>query len=101
MMAQAGRSTPPAMALNIPQTMRAAQCTDYGEKLEDILAVQDGVPTPQIGDKPPSGFKNGMLVRVLSVALAPGDARVMSGKTREFQGEVLLLYHFVSFAKRS
>lgn len=67
--------------------MRAAQATGYGENANQILTVQDEVATPRIGDKPPAGFKNAMLVRVLAVALAPGDVRVMSGKTREFQGE--------------
>ncbi|KAL9181083.1 hypothetical protein ACHAXT_009888 [Thalassiosira profunda] len=69
--------------------MRAARCTDYSDTtFEDVLTVEENVETPKLGDEPPSGFKarDAMLVRVLSVALAPGDVRVMSGLTREFQG---------------
>mmetsp|Transcript_6714 Transcript_6714/g.16531 ORF Transcript_6714/g.16531 Transcript_6714/m.16531 type:complete len:386 (-) Transcript_6714:121-1278(-) len=74
-------------AFNIPPKIRAATCTNYGEDVDDVLSVQDNaVATPRIGDQPPAGFKNAMLIRVLAVALAPGDVRVMSGKTREFQG---------------
>ena len=86
-MVQADQSHSTQAAFNIPQTMRAAVCTDYGDNFDGILSVYDDVATPQIGDTPPAGFKNGLLVRVLAVALAPGDVRVMSGKTREFQGE--------------
>eukprot|EP00571_Detonula_confervacea_P003823 CAMPEP_0172322034 /NCGR_PEP_ID=MMETSP1058-20130122/44835_1 /TAXON_ID=83371 /ORGANISM="Detonula confervacea, Strain CCMP 353" /LENGTH=376 /DNA_ID=CAMNT_0013037669 /DNA_START=21 /DNA_END=1151 /DNA_ORIENTATION=- len=73
--------------LNIRKSkIRAAQCTDYGDNVE-VLSVQDDiVATPRIEDKAPAGFQNVMLIRVLAVALAPGDIRVMSGKTREFQG---------------
>mmetsp|Transcript_8620 Transcript_8620/g.14642 ORF Transcript_8620/g.14642 Transcript_8620/m.14642 type:complete len:408 (-) Transcript_8620:387-1610(-) len=76
-------------SFQIPPKMRAAQCTDYGKDVEQILSVpQDAtVDTPRLGiDKPPAAFKNEMLIKVQAVALAPGDARVMSGKTREFQG---------------
>lgn len=71
----------------VPDIMRAAQCTSFSESFDEALAVLDGIATPRLAtDAPPSGFKNAMLVRVLAVALAPGDVRVMSGKTREFQG---------------
>lgn len=74
-------------SFHIPQVMRAAQCTSYGENINAILTVHDGIATPSLGsDAPPAGFRSAMLVRVLSVALAPGDCRVMSGMTREFQG---------------
>ena len=77
-------------AFNIPPKIRAAVATDYGDDFDNILSVQDdAVATPCIGDKPLAGFRNAVLVRVLAVALAPGDVRVMSGKTREFQGEKL------------
>jgi len=72
-------------AFSVPKMMRAAICTEYGDAFDDILTVQD-IPSPHIDDKPPAGFKNGMLIRVLAVSLAPGDVRVMSGKTKEFQG---------------
>eukprot|EP00579_Thalassiosira_antarctica_P026751 CAMPEP_0202020378 /NCGR_PEP_ID=MMETSP0905-20130828/44348_1 /ASSEMBLY_ACC=CAM_ASM_000554 /TAXON_ID=420261 /ORGANISM="Thalassiosira antarctica, Strain CCMP982" /LENGTH=373 /DNA_ID=CAMNT_0048581949 /DNA_START=93 /DNA_END=1214 /DNA_ORIENTATION=+ len=68
--------------------MRAALCTSYGENVDEVLSVQDDiVASPRLEiDKPPAGFPDAMLVRVLAVALSPGDVRVMSGKTREFQG---------------
>ncbi|KAL7542430.1 hypothetical protein ACHAXR_011771 [Thalassiosira sp. AJA248-18] len=67
--------------------MRAATCTDYSDNVDEVLSVQDNVfATPHLDDKPPGGFRNAILVRVLAVALSPGDVRVMSGKTREFQG---------------
>mmetsp|Transcript_1387 Transcript_1387/g.2967 ORF Transcript_1387/g.2967 Transcript_1387/m.2967 type:complete len:397 (+) Transcript_1387:86-1276(+) len=76
-----------------PEKMRAAQCTDYSENNNisyEVLSVQnDIVPTPRLGiDTPPSGFEdvNAMLIKVLAVSLAPGDVRVLSGKTRKFQG---------------
>jgi hypothetical protein len=65
--------------------MRAAQCTDYTpiNSYESVLTVKEAVITPNLeDDSPPAGFKNPMLVKVLSVALAPGDVRVMTGDTR-------------------
>ena len=74
-------------AFTIPPIMRAAQCTDFSDNADSVLSVQDDIATPRLDvDKPPSGFKNAMLVKVFAVALAPGDVRAMSGKTREFQG---------------
>lgn len=73
----------------LPDTMRAVQVKDYGSNFDDLISIRDDVATPLLGvDKPPSGFKDtdAMLIRVLAVALAPGDVRVMSGKTRKFQG---------------
>ena len=96
-MVQADQSHSTQAAFNIPQTMRAVVCTDYGDNFDGILSVQDDVATPQIGDTPPSGFKNGLLVRVLAVALAPGDVRAMSGKTREFQGEYVYVSLYILF----
>lgn len=73
-------------SFQIPPKMRAAQCTGYGDNVDQILSVLEH-DTPRLGaDKPPAAFKNEMLLKVLAVALAPGDARVISGKTREFQG---------------
>ena len=97
-MVQADQSHSTQAAFNIPQTMRAAVCTNYGDNFDGILSVQDDVATPQIGDTPPSGFKNGLLVRVLAVALAPGDVRAMSGKTREFQGEYVYVSLYILFS---
>ncbi|KAL7507577.1 hypothetical protein ACHAXN_005863 [Cyclotella atomus] len=75
--------------------MKAAQCSDYTSTntYESVLTVQESVPTPNLEyDTPPAGFKNPMLVRVLSVALAPGDVRVMTGDTRELQGPPSMPY---------
>ena len=72
---------------NIAPKMQAAICTTYGNNFDDILSIEDGIITPTLNDKPPSGFRNGVLIKVLSVTLAPGDVRVMSGKTKEFQGK--------------
>ena len=76
---------------NIAPKMQAAICTSYGNNFDDILSIQDDIASPTLDDKPPSGFKNGMLIKVLSVALAPGDVRVMSGKTKEFQGKIHMM----------
>lgn len=73
--------------------MKAAQCTDYTptNSYESVLTVEKSIPIPK-DHMPPAGFKNPMLVKVLSVALAPGDVRVMSGDTRELQGPPSLPY---------
>lgn len=84
-----------APSFSWPRTMKAAQCTDYTADgdYDTVISVQDGVLTPRLGeDDPPSGFRDPMLVRVLSVALAPGDCRVLSGKTRNLQGPPSLPY---------
>lgn len=47
---------------------------------------------PTLNDTPPAGFQNPMLVKILSVALAPGDVRVMTGDTRELQGPPSIPY---------
>ena len=72
-------------AFHAPKTMRAAQGKDYGD-IDEMISVQDGVKVPSLSDLPPKQRKHMMLVKVLSVALAPGDCRVLSGKTRELQG---------------
>jgi len=66
--------------------MRAAQGSDYGD-IDETITVQDGVPVPSLEEhNSRSKNKNNMLIRVLTVALAPGDVRVLSGETRELQG---------------
>jgi NADPH:quinone reductase-like Zn-dependent oxidoreductase len=74
--------------------MKATQCSGYTptNAYESVLTVQESVPTPILEDTPPAGFKNPMLVRILSVALAPGDVRVMTGDTRELQGPPSMPY---------
>ena len=84
----------------LPKKMKAAQVTSYGDAFEKILSVKDNVPVPRLDDpyEPTepihpmikSATKNDrkthMIIKVLAVALAPGDCRVMSGDTRIFQG---------------
>ena len=73
-----------AMSVNIPETMRAVQATDYGSI--DNLSVQDGVRVPRLSDLPPKKQKTSMVIQTHAVSLAPGDVRVLSGLTKEFQG---------------
>lgn len=66
--------------------MRAVQASDYGDINSVIRVVDHDVPVPRLSDLPRKQQKNGMVLRVLAVSLAPGDCRVLSGKTRELQG---------------
>ena len=68
-----------------PQTMRAAQGKNYGD-IDEMLTVEVGVPTPRLADIPEKARKNWAIVRTLAVSLAPGDCRVLSGKTSPLQG---------------
>jgi len=82
-----------------PQFMRAALGADYGG-IGKVLSVQDDVRVPRLDDeyKPENKIhplikaatktdrKTHMIIKTLAVALAPGDCRVLSGKTRAFQG---------------
>jgi len=79
--------------------MRAALGADYGG-IGKVLSVQDDVRVPRLDDeyKPENKIhplikaatktdrKTHMIIKTLAVALAPGDCRVLSGKTRAFQG---------------
>ena len=82
-------TTPSSMVISsLPQTMKAARGMDYGD-IDTVLHVANDIPTPSSsGDLP----KNCMLIRVLAVALAPGDCRVLSGLTRELQGPATFPY---------
>lgn len=87
------------MNLQLPAFMKAAQGRDYGN-IDQVLSVQDNIPVPSLQDdyKPTEKIhplmqfatkvdrKTHMIIKTLAVALAPGDCRVLSGKTREFQG---------------
>ena len=70
----------------IPETMKAARVCGYSDDVTKVLTIEEGVKVPSLEDTPPAEFKDSMLIKVLSVALAPGDVRVMSGKTRVLQG---------------
>jgi NADPH:quinone reductase-like Zn-dependent oxidoreductase len=73
--------------VQLPRIMKAAQGKDYGD-IDEMLSVVTDVPTPprmcEMVER--NNPKHRMLIRVLTVALAPGDCRVLSGLTRELQG---------------
>mmetsp|Transcript_14435 Transcript_14435/g.22546 ORF Transcript_14435/g.22546 Transcript_14435/m.22546 type:complete len:454 (+) Transcript_14435:93-1454(+) len=76
----------PTSSSTLPATMRAAQGKDYGD-IEEMMSVQDGIVVPQLKDcVDPKQQHQYLVLRTLSVSLAPGDCRVLSGKTRELQG---------------
>ena len=93
------------MIMELPKFMKAAQAKNYGD-IDEMLSVQDNVPTPSLQDdyKPTEPIhpliryatkldrKTHMIIKTCAVALAPGDCRVLSGKTREFQGPPLFPY---------
>lgn len=80
-------------------TMKATQCSAFG-KIDQVMTVEDPVPVPQLTDEyvavepihpviqsaTRKDRKTHMIIKTLAVALAPGDLRVLSGKTRELQG---------------
>lgn len=73
-------------AAELPKTMRAAQASDYGD-IDKVLSVEDGVKVPRLTDRGEGRKqKDWMLIKTHAVAVAPGDCRVLSGKTRELQG---------------
>lgn len=65
-------------------TMRAAVCSNYGV-VDQVLSVVPDAPRPTFepAGKASRGYA---LIRVQAIALAPGDVRVLSGRTREVQG---------------
>lgn len=69
----------------LPKTMRAAQGKAYGD-VDEMISVEDGVPVPTLSQIPKKELKRKALVRTLAVALAPGDPRVLSGRTSPLQG---------------
>ena len=71
--------------------MRAAQCTELARPADEVLTVQDVPLRPEFDPSDPA-MKGFALVRVLACALAPGDVRVLSGRTRRFQGPPAMPY---------
>lgn len=70
--------------------MRAALCADYGN-VDEVLSVVEDAPRPKF--EPAGKASRGhALIRVKATALAPGDVRVLSGRTREIQGPPSLPY---------
>lgn len=64
--------------------MRAIQATDFGSV--EHLSLHHNVPEPVVVPK------NNVLIKTEAVALAPGDARILSGKTKELQGPGITPY---------
>jgi NADPH:quinone reductase-like Zn-dependent oxidoreductase len=68
-----------------PNTMKAVQGKELGD-IEEMLKVEENVAVPNLDDLPPKKRKNRMIIQTKAVALACGDCRVLSGRTRELQG---------------
>ena len=68
-----------------PKTMKAVQGKELGD-IDEMLTVEDNVAVPKLEDLPPKKRKTSMIIRTKAVALACGDCRVLSGRTRELQG---------------
>lgn len=64
--------------------MRAALCSNYGV-VDQVLSVVPDAPRP-VFEPAGKAARGHALVQVLATALAPGDVRVLSGRTREIQG---------------
>jgi len=65
--------------------MRAAQGKGYGP-IDDMISVETKVPTPSFDDVPKNKRKNFLIIRTEAVAMACGDVRILTGRTKEFQG---------------
>jgi NADPH:quinone reductase-like Zn-dependent oxidoreductase len=65
-----------SMQIIAPQTMKVAIATGFGG-IDENIHVREGWPVPCLDDYG-QGF---LLVRILACALAPGDVRLLSGKT--------------------
>jgi len=79
--------------------MKAAQAKGYGD-IDEMISVQDDVPVPDLQEEIiieenlhpmiKQSYKKDsqthMIIQTLAVALAPGDTRLLSGKTRRMQG---------------
>ena len=65
--------------------MKACQGRCYGAP-QDMLTVESNVKVPSLVDIPSKERKDWAIIKVHAVALAPGDCRVLSGKTSLLQG---------------
>ncbi|KAL3913152.1 MAG: hypothetical protein SGARI_000798 [Bacillariaceae sp.] len=65
--------------------MKAVQGKELGD-IDEMLTVEDNIEVPKLNDLTPKQRKTRILIRTEAVALACGDARVLSGRTRELQG---------------
>ena len=84
-------ATPIRNSPEVPQAMKAGRAAHYGP-IDEMLSVEEQVSVPRLTSLDPKRSKNQMLIRTHSVALAPGDVRVLSGKTRELQGPPAVPY---------
>ncbi|KAL7542672.1 hypothetical protein ACHAWF_007227 [Thalassiosira exigua] len=89
----------------LPKLMKAALAKNYGD-IDEMISVEEAVSVPDLHDEfsptekihplIASAIKKDrqthMIIKTLAVALAPGDCRVLSGKTRTFQGPPSLPY---------
>lgn len=66
------------------KVMKAVQGKNFGD-IETMLSVED-VAIPTLDDLPTKKRKKSLIIHTRAVALACGDCRVLSGKTRKFQG---------------
>jgi len=64
--------------------MKAVQGKELGD-IDAMLTVED-IPMPNLDDIPVKKKKKCIIIQTRAVALACGDCRVLSGKTRKFQG---------------
>lgn len=71
--------------------MKATQIKDYGP-VDKVVFVEDNVPIPRLSSLPEKKRNDYMILKTLAVALAPGDVRTVSGKTRELQGPKSMPY---------
>lgn len=68
----------------LPSKMKACLATGFGE-IDDNIRIASDAPAPTLSDDDESSDSSCMVVRVLCCALAPGDVRVLSGKTSYVQ----------------
>ncbi|KAL9179239.1 hypothetical protein ACHAXT_008529 [Thalassiosira profunda] len=72
-----------AMGTPLSATMKACLATDCGDDYGANLCIKEDHPTPATNSEELDAGM--MLIRVLACALAPGDVRLMTGKTDRFQ----------------
>lgn len=69
---------------NKKNNMKAVQGKELGD-IDAMLTVED-IQMPNLDDLPAKIRKKRMIIQTRAVAISCGDCRVMSGKTRKFQG---------------
>lgn len=69
---------------SIPKKMKAAVATGFGE-IDERIFIREDFETPTLPPLGKSKKDDLLLIRVLACSLAPGDPRVLSGKTDYYQ----------------